>query len=84
MVLRLNFIIWLKVVDTPTENNCIPKIMYQTQTTNMKCNVWAKSWYTMIAKQMYTLKIIIMYWMVQMNTNFTAEEKQDEVHMLGL
>lgn len=85
MVLRLNFIIWLKVVETPAENNCVPKMMYQTQrTNNMDCNVWAKSWYAMIATEMRTSKIIITYWMMEMNTNFTAEEKQDEVHTLGL
>lgn len=85
MVLRLNFIIWIKVVEMPAENNFIPTVMYETQRkTNMKCNVWAKSWYTMIAKEMHTLKIIIMYWMIQMNTNFTAEGKQDEVYTLGL
>lgn len=57
MALRLNLIIWLEVVQTPAENNFIPKMMYWMQsTTNMKYNVGAKSWYTMIAKEMHILK----------------------------
>lgn len=56
MVLRINFIIRLKLLEMPAENNYIPKMMNQIQrTTNMKCNVQAKGWHTMIAKEMHTL-----------------------------